>query len=174
MPFNPQVVHTEKSLSSVTLLGVPALHDAVEALGEFGLAVALEPFRLDQAAAQRGGRLLKLAGEVVFADRPPDTLEGFERLAVRVQRLALTAPEAAWSPDRLDLVRLIGFGDRRKAQHFPGLLREDVADEVILVQALHDNDNRATALVVEPAVERVVVPVVAGVPLRRGERVFRL
>jgi hypothetical protein len=33
--------------------GVPALHDAVEALRQFGLAEALEPFRLDQAAAQR-------------------------------------------------------------------------------------------------------------------------
>src|SRR5215831_17762841 len=35
------------------------------------LAIALEPFALNQAAAQRRRRLLILAGEVVFADRPP-------------------------------------------------------------------------------------------------------
>jgi hypothetical protein len=34
-----------------------------------------------------------------------------------VQRLAVTAPEAARSPDRLDPVHLVGFGDRRKAQN---------------------------------------------------------
>jgi hypothetical protein len=32
--------------------------------------------------------LLILAGKVVFADRPPDAVEGFERLAVGVQGLA--------------------------------------------------------------------------------------
>jgi len=31
--------------------GVPALHDAVEAFRPFVLAVALEPFRLDQTTA---------------------------------------------------------------------------------------------------------------------------
>src|ERR1700751_3984142 len=61
---------------------VPALYDAVEALRYFVLAVTLEPVGLDQPAAQRGRRLLVLAGEVVFADRPPDTVEHLERLAV--------------------------------------------------------------------------------------------
>ena len=50
-----------------------------------------------------------------------------------VQRLAVTAPEAARSPDRLDPVHLVGFGDRRKAQNLPGLLREDVANEIVFV-----------------------------------------
>src|SRR6516165_2315755 len=62
--------------------GVPALHDTVEALRQFALAVALEPFRLDQTTAQRGGRLLILAGEIVFADRAPDAVEHRERLAI--------------------------------------------------------------------------------------------
>jgi hypothetical protein len=68
-------VHTEKSLSSVALLAVsPALHDALEALRPLILAVALEPFRLDQAAAQRSRRLLILSSEVVFADGAADVL----------------------------------------------------------------------------------------------------
>jgi hypothetical protein len=83
--------------------------------------------------------LLILSGEVVFADGPPDVLEGFERLTVGVQSLAPTAREASRSPDRLDPVHLVGFGDRRKAQDLPMLLREEVADEVIFVQPLHDD-----------------------------------
>ena len=50
------------------------MHDALEALRPRALTVALEPFRLDQAAAQRGGGLLILTGEVVLADRPADML----------------------------------------------------------------------------------------------------
>src|SRR5271163_2618338 len=49
-----------------------------------------------------------------------------------------------------------------------------MADEVVLVQPLHDNDNSATALVVKPAVEGVDEPVVGGLPLRLGERLLRL
>jgi hypothetical protein len=40
------------------------------------------------------------------------------------------AAKASRSPDRLEPVHLAGFGDRRKAQDFPGFLREDVADEI--------------------------------------------
>ena len=52
--------------------------------------------------------MLILAREVVFADRPPDTVEHFKRLAVGVQRLALTAREASRSQDRLDDPVLLG------------------------------------------------------------------
>jgi hypothetical protein len=45
------------------------------------------------------------------------------------------------------------------------LLAEDVADEVVFVQPLHDDDDRAMLLVILAAVERVVVPLVAGLPL---------
>jgi hypothetical protein len=89
--------------------------------------------------------LLILAGEVVFTDRRPDTLEGVERLALGVQRLTPSAGEAAWFPDRLDPVRLVDLGDRRKAHNLPGLLREPVADQIVLVQPLHDDDDGATA-----------------------------
>ena len=44
--------------------GVPALHDALEAIRLFVLTIALEPFGLDQAVAQWGGGLLILAGEI--------------------------------------------------------------------------------------------------------------
>ena len=97
-----------------------------------------------------------------------DAVEGFKWLTVGVQRFASTAPEALRSPDRLDPVHLVGFGERRKAQDLPRLLREHVADEVVLVQPLHDDDDRAVALVVQSAVESVVVPLVGGFALRLG------
>ena len=77
-------------------------------------------------------------------------------------------------PDRLDPVLLVLFGDCREAQNFPLLLAEDVADQVVFVQPLHDDDDGATALVVLPAVEGVVEPFVGGLPLRLGERLLRL
>jgi hypothetical protein len=54
--------------------------------------------------------LLVLAGEIVFADRPSDVVEGFERLAIWVQSLTLTAAEAFRFPNGLDPVHLVGFG----------------------------------------------------------------
>jgi hypothetical protein len=39
-------------------------------------------------AAQRGGGLLILAGEIVFADRPADAVKDVERLAIGVQGVA--------------------------------------------------------------------------------------
>src|SRR5216683_7255283 len=80
-------------------------------------------------------------------------------------RGARPRPDAARSiavPKSLDLVRLLGFGNRRKAQNLPRLLPEDVADEVVFMQPLHDDDDGAVALVVEPAVEGMVVPIVGG------------
>jgi hypothetical protein len=49
-----------------------------------------------------------------------------------------------------------------------------MTDEIVLVQPLHDNDDCAMPFVVEPAVERVVKPVVGGLALRLGERLFGL
>jgi hypothetical protein len=49
-----------------------------------------------------------------------------------------------------------------------------VSDEVVLVQPLHDDDNGAVTLVVEQAIQGVIVPLVGGLSLRVGERLLRL
>jgi hypothetical protein len=77
--------------------------------------------------------LLILAGKVVLANRATDVLQTASG-SRRMQGLAQTASEALRSPDRLDRVHLVGFGDRRKAEDLPRLLTESVADEVVLVQ----------------------------------------
>jgi len=69
-------------------------------------------------------------------------------------------------------MNLVGFGDRWEAHNLPWLLAEHVADEVVLVEPLHDDDDGATALVIEPAVEGMDEPLVAGLPQRLGERVL--
>jgi hypothetical protein len=63
-------------------------------------------------------------------------------------------------------MHLVGFGDRWKAQDVPRLLRQHVADKIVLVQPLHDDDDGAVPLVVQTAVERVVKPLVGSPPLR--------
>ncbi len=77
--------------------------------------------------------MLILAGEVVLADGPANAVEGVERLALGMKRLALPTLEASRSPDRFDLVDLVRFGDRRKANDLPRLLAEHVTDEVVFV-----------------------------------------
>ena len=92
--------------------------------------------------------MLILTGEVVFTDRSTDAVEGVERLATGMQGLALTAGKASRFQDRLDLVSFICLGNRRKAQNLPGLLPKDVADEVVFVKPLHNDDNGTVPLVV--------------------------
>jgi len=66
-------------------------------------------------------------------------------------------------------MHLVGFGDRRKAQDLPRLLCKNVADEVVLVQPLHDDDDRTLL----PAVEGVVKPLVGRFALRLRKRLLR-
>src|SRR5277367_1065957 len=89
----PARAHAEIAELARLVGGVPALQDALEGGGQLVRQVAPEPGRLDEAAAQRGGRLLVLAGKIVFADRAADMLEDGTRLALRVQRLAAAAGE---------------------------------------------------------------------------------
>ena len=81
-------------------------------------------------------------------------------LALRVQRLAAAAREMLRPQHRVDEQRLVRLGDRREAHDLPRLLRQHVPREVVLVQSVHDEDDRASELVVQSAVEGVVEPVV--------------
>jgi hypothetical protein len=154
--------------------GVPALHDALEGGRQLVRPVAPEPVRLDHAAAERRRRLLVLAGEVIFADRAPDPREYRQTLARRVQRLADPPRKHERPQQRLDPMRLVGLGDRRKSHHLPVLLHQHMAGEVVFVQPVHDQHDGTSRLVVEPAVEGVVVPFVGGPPARVGERLLGL
>ena len=133
--------------------GVPALHDALERLGQFARRVMFEPRPLNEAAAQWRRGLLVLAGEIIFADRAADLLEHRRGLALVVQRLAPPPRKVPRAPHRLNRVRLVLLGDRRAAHDLPIFLGQHVADQIILMQPVHDQHDRTFLLVVEPAVE---------------------
>jgi hypothetical protein len=63
---------------------------------------------------------------------------------------------------------------RKRQRYQSNRAAKDVADEVVLVQPLHDDDDGAVPLVVEPAVEDIEEPLVAGLPtLGCGDRSSR-
>ena len=62
----------------------------------------------------------------------------------------------------LDDLLFVDFGDRGEGDGLPPLLLENMADQIVLVQSLHDDDNRAPRLVVEARIERAVEPFVGG------------
>ena len=70
-----------------------------------------------------------------------------------------------WSPDRIRDLGLVVLGDRRKAHDLPILLRQYVADQIVLVQPVHDHHDRTLLLVVEATVEGMVEPLVGRPPL---------
>ena len=79
--YSPGCAYREIAQFGGFVSGVPALHDALEALRPFVLTIAPEPFGLDQAATQGRRRLLILAGKIVLANRATDVLQNGERLA---------------------------------------------------------------------------------------------
>jgi hypothetical protein len=65
-----------------------------------------------------------------------------------------------------DPVQLVLVGNRREPHDLPILLRQHVAHQIILVQPVHDQHDGAGKLVVEAAVEGVVIPFVGRPALR--------
>src|ERR1700730_7120795 len=64
------------------------------------------------------------------------------------------------------------LGNRRERHHLPRLLPKHMAHKIILMQPLHNQYDRAARLIVEPAVQGVVVPVVDGLSARFGKRLL--
>ena len=79
----------------------------------------------------------------------------------------LTAPtlEATRPHQAVDDDRLVMTGDRRKADDLPVFLRQHMADQIVLVQPVHDQHDRPLLPVVEATVEGVVEPFVGRPPL---------
>ena len=119
--------------------------------------------------------------------------EDFGGLAVSVEGFAGAARESPRSKDGVSGVLLVVLGDGGQAEELPGvfqqtalehvvseciglsnILSEQVAGEVVLVEALHDNDDDAGALAIEAAVEGVIEPFVGGGALGLGERLVGL
>jgi hypothetical protein len=146
----------------------------VEFLGPLVGRIAPEPHRLDHAPALWRGHLPVLAGEIIFAERAANLLDHLLWLALRMQGLAGLAAEGLPSEHGLDPVQFLLVGNRREAHDLPRFLRQHVTGEVILMQPVHDQHDGTRQLVVEPAVEGVVVPFVGRPALRLRQRLLRL
>jgi hypothetical protein len=98
----------------------------------FRLVCNVGPGRLDETAAQRGRGLLVLAGEIVFADRLAYLLSmgSGSRLGCKASpcRRVKTRPRQG-----VDQVPPVLFGDRRKTDDLPILLRQYVAGQIVPV-----------------------------------------
>ena len=90
--------------------------------------------------------------------------------ALGVQRFAGPATNA-FAPNGVSTTRLSSSSAiAGKRDDLPPFLLQDMADEIVFVQPLHDDDDRALGLVVEARIERAVEPFVGGgsAALRHG------
>ena len=59
---------------------------------------------------------------------------------------------------------LVLFGDRGQVEMAPATIPQQLAREVVLVEALHDENDGAASLVIEAGQKRRPIPVVDGTP----------
>jgi len=115
-----------------------------------------------------------LAGEIVLTDHAAELLQHLRRLALGVQGFTRSAAKDLPPEHRLDPVPLVLLGNRRQAHDLPLLLGQYMAGEVVLVPPVHDQHDRTRELVVQPAVEGVVVPFVGRLALGLRQRLLGL
>src|SRR5208282_2896804 len=77
-----------------------------------------------------------------------------------VEGFAGAARKRPLAERRRDDVALVDFRDRGQRDDFPAFLFEDMADQVVFMQPLHDDDDRSPVLFVEARVKRIVEPIV--------------
>src|SRR5436305_12861570 len=82
-----------------------------------------------------------------------------------MESLARATRKVHCSVGSLNYVRLILLRDGRKANHIPRFQAKHMADKIVFMQSLHDEDNASLSLIVEPTVQGVIEPVVDGLAL---------
>jgi hypothetical protein len=75
---------------------------------------------------------------------------------------------------RQEVVDLILFRDGWERQHIPRLMLLNVSNQIVGMQALHDDDNRPLFLAVEAAAQGVVKPLIHGPAAGFRQSVVRL
>ncbi len=146
------VVQTEKSFSGPPLLAVSQLENGEPLFLRRQFVIAISPSALDHGAAGRDRHLLILRRERVAAEFALKLLKHRKRLAHRRQHL--TGRSMVDARCRYRNV-FVGLGDGRKVEDFPFVrLLSDETGQIIHMDALHDNDDRASAFVVEAGQQR--------------------
>jgi hypothetical protein len=86
-----------------------------------------------------------------------------------VQCIAVAPVEAARAQYGVHDDALVVFGDSGQAEDVPVFLRQNMTDQIVLVQPVHDQHDGTLLLVIEPAVEGVVEPFVGALPVGFGQ-----
>jgi len=115
---------------------------------------------LYDGAAQRHRALLILAGKVILSGVFANNVERKFRFPFRLEDLTGLALKCPLPPRTLDNMRFVFLRYRRKRQDVPISLLHYVADQVVLVQPLHDNNDYTGFFIVEATKKSVAVPVV--------------
>ena len=70
------------------------------------------------------------------ADRLADAIQRFGGLTFGMEQIVDLASKAVRPKRCIDRMLLIGFGDSRETHHLPFFLLKQVADKIVLMQAL--------------------------------------
>lgn len=87
---------------------------------------------------------------------------------------ACPAPEWMFAQRALDQEFAVFLGDCRQGEDLPWLLLENMADKIVLMQPLHNDDNATGGLIIETAQQRMIVPLVDALAPGFGKRFVRL
>src|SRR4029453_4748534 len=116
--------------------------------------VEAKPLALDDIALRRHRRLLVLSREDEAALGTAHGLQNLERLT-RVEDFAGVA-NVDVSGSVSELIGPLLGGDRGNGHNLPFAGSRNMPDQIILVETLHDDHDRAGPLVVEPGEQGIV------------------
>ena len=150
---------------------IPTLNYQVAWLASRQVVVPTEPLPLDDLAFERNRALLILSREIEAAERASDPVEHRTRLSRLVQDLARRSVVYQIRPD---CHFLVDFGNRRQIEMNPRFFLKQVADQILKMQALHDDDDHVASFVVESRIEGSIEPLVDRRARCRRHRIFRL
>src|SRR5262249_48130812 len=125
---------------------VPALRDVIAWPRLRRPVIEPEPVPPDEIAFDGHRPLLVLRREHQAADLGSDAVEDFPALPLRMQDLAAAAGDLLAVADGDDAIL---DRDGGQVEMLPATLSKEMAGKVVLVQTLHDYDDRAVLLIIE-------------------------
>src|SRR5271170_7474554 len=97
-----------------------------------------------------------------------------ERLSLGMKSFASATLKTARSIRCSNQMDFVFFSDSRKSDHLPRFQTENMADEIVLMQSLHDDYDAAVPFIVEATVQTVCEPLIDGLSLRIGDSLIGL
>src|SRR6516164_3653354 len=136
-----------------------------------GLVIELKPLPFDEVAAFRDRRLLILRGKNYGSLCAFELIKNLARLTLGMQHVAgATQMKAPWANRDL----MFCFSNGWQIEMRPAFLLEQMSDQVVHMQPLHDHDDGVVILVIETADQSVGIPLLEVVARQLRIGVLRL